>query len=86
MLEPSHNVVKPFKGLKTLKVSVKRILHMPIPICSTIVKMFLKTHLFLYLYLIEVSFQLSHIAVCLKIYAFLKLWNLAFNNWLTSIS
>jgi len=34
MFEPSHIVVKPFKGLKTLKVSVKLIWLLPIPNCE----------------------------------------------------
>ena len=34
MLELSHIVVKHFKSLKTLKVSVKRIWLLPIPICT----------------------------------------------------
>ena len=37
MLEPSHIVVKPFKSLKTLKVSVKRIWLFSIPIYSALV-------------------------------------------------
>ena len=45
MFEPSHIVVKPFKGLKTLKVSVKLIWLLSIPIVANFALKSMRTFL-----------------------------------------